>query len=212
MNLLRIFRTRSLNEFAIRGVQTFLKGYDTNIKILDYTVGDLIGVCEETVENCYAKARYLADEMEQRYRPYPVLASYAGLCRDVKLNNYCLLNFNKVQASILDSISPGQRQVLRAFLNHLPEENYRHLNSLKEAYNKMKSKLGVESGESYDEAKFISELDETMSKFILMNRFWSTSLTKPAPSSNDILVTEWDKLCSVAGVFYDLVESVKKGL
>ena len=203
-NLMKELKANRPVKLEVRNLQSFLRGYDKNIKIFDYTVGELIGLCEETVENCHPKAYDLACKVEQEYgTTIPLLSNYAAFCRDVMMVSYCSSHLNELQESVLNSMSSEQKQLLRVFLNHLPGGNHAQMESVNKAYGETKRQLRAERGRQFDEAKFPSEFEETISKFHFMNRFSTSSLAEPASSSEEILITDWNKLCSVAGVHYE---------
>ena len=184
----------------VSGLQGLLNKYDKNTKVYDTTVGEIIGWCDESLD--VSRRREISNLVGQfPYRDtLPILKEYVNHC---------------ARESILATISPGQQNLVRSYLKHLEDKDISNLSSPLAAYHKLTEPLKKKG--IFEEEKFLSELEGTMSKFDGMESFSppmeaEISSHKVVPRSKDILINEWNRLCKVSLVFYGVAAERRKGL
>ena len=183
-----------------KDVAKILKEYkEPTVKVLDYNVGELVGWCEEALDD---NGRFEIFEKGGDYEinGIPKLKEYAQYC---------------ARESILKTISPEDQELLCSFLDHLGDKNGGESTYLRDAYDKLTKPFRDGQGEFAEEIDLLTRLELATHKFFFMGTFSPPQQAKASSpkivssldktlSFEDILTTKWQTLCNIAQSLYDL--------
>ena len=187
--------------------ERWLKLEDKSVKILGYTVGEMVDMCDLSVSNCsidqFRRSYYLERDSREKM---PILSEYARYCRVEKLKDYCKNKIDQVVKDSLEQVGEYDQTLVRSLV-----ESLQSINALDEAKDEDIAKAYEElrSSSPLEDEPFLANVRRAVGSVSdIFALFINLEIEKQELANyDDILISEWYNLFGIFSRFRFIVLS-----